>query len=302
MKVIRKICRVIKNEKVALIHSNGPQTNIPAGLAGRWMGIPIIWHARNLVKHGMIDLDRIIGFLPNQIFCNSEAIRSRFINNRTEKITKTIMNGVDLKNYDTKIKNIEIRERLGIPSTAKVVGMCSRLGKDKGHITLIKALARLKKGYPGIWALIVGGHVFEEDADVPKLLKAKATELGVADRVIFTGFRNDVSKLYAAMDIFVLGTDAEPCGRVIFEAMAMKKPVIGTNNGGTPEIVVDGKTGLLFNYGDDEELSDKINYLLKSQNLIKKMGAAGRKRVEENFTIDRNVQITQEKYFELLQV
>jgi glycosyltransferase involved in cell wall biosynthesis len=266
------------------------------------MGVPVIWHARNLPTNGVIDIDKFTGFLPQRIFCNSEAIRTRFKSNRTKKITKTIMNGVDLEDYDSRIIGSEIREEFGIPSTAKVLGMSSRLGKDKGHLTLIKAIARLKNRYPDIWVLIVGGNVFEEDTDVPNFLKTKAHEFGVADRTVFTGFRNDVSRLYAAMDIFVLGTNAEPCGRVLFEAMAMKKPVVGTNNGGTPEIVVDGETGLLFNYGDAEELAVKIDYLFSSQELIQKMGNAGRIRVEENFTIEKNVQKTQTGYIELLEV
>jgi len=198
------------------------------------------------------------------------------------------------------IPGSDIRAEFGIPPTAKVVGMSSRLGKDKGHVTLLKAVVRLKDRYPDLWLFIVGGNVFEEDADVPGLLRTKAHEFGLADRAIFTGFRSDVSRLYACMDIFILGTNAEPCGRVIFEAMAMKKPVVGTNNGGTPEIVADGETGLLFNYGNAEELASKIDYLFKEPKLIKKMGFAGRKRVSENFTIEKNVEKTVKEYLSLL--
>jgi len=300
-KSILKICRIVHQHKILLLHSNGPQTNIPAGIAGRLMGIPVIWHARNLLANGMIDIDRFAGFLPQRIFCNSEAIRARFRGNRTENISKTIMNGVDLEDYDSTIKSSTIREEFGIPSRAKVLGMSSRLGRNKGHLTLLEAMARLKNRYPDLWVLIVGGNVFQEDADVSSLLKTKAHDFGIADRTVFTGFRNDVSRLYAGMDIFVLATDAEPCGRVIFEAMAMKKPVVGTNNGGTPEIVADGETGLLFKYGDAEELAIKIDILLTKQELIQKMGRAGRKRVEKNFTIAKNVRKTEKEYLSLIE-
>jgi glycosyltransferase involved in cell wall biosynthesis len=300
LKSIRKICQVVRSHSIELIHSNGPQTNIPAGLAARWMGVPVIWHARNLLTSGMVDIDGFAGFLPQRILCNSETIKARFRSRRMERISKTIMNGVDIGEYDPTIPSSAILEEFGIPSTAKVLGMSSRLGKDKGHLTLLKAVARLKDRYPDLWVLIVGGNVFEEDAGVPGFLRTKAHEFGVADRTVFTGFRSDVSRLYAGMDIFILGTDAEPCGRVIFEAMAMEKPVVATNNGGTPEIVVNGETGLLFNYGDAEELASKIDYLLSRQELIQKMGNAGRKRIEENFTIDKSVQKTQREYLDLL--
>lgn len=298
---IRKIHQVVCSNGVVLLHSNGPQTNIPSGAVGRWLRIPVIWQARNLLKKGMLDIDRITGFLPQRIICNSDAIRARFKRGRTEKIAVTIINGVDLKDFDLSISKRMIREELSIPSGAQVVGMTSRLGWDKGHLTLLEAAARLKDRFPDIWVLIVGGNVFEEDAWIPGFLKKKAQEFDIAHRVVFTGFRRDVFKLYAGMDIFVLGTDAEPCGRVIFEAMAMAKPVVGTNNGGTPEIVVDGETGLLYGYGDAQGLADKIACLFDAPTLIRKMGHAGRKRIEEKFTIDKYVEKTQREYLRLIE-
>jgi len=301
LRSIRKICQVARYLKIGLIHSNGPQTNIPAGIAGRLLNIPVVWHARNLVTDRKIDIDRFTGFLPQRIFCNSDAIRDRFKGKRLKKTTKTIMNGIDLKDFDRFYSSLKVRKEFAIPSNAKVVGMCSRLGKDKGHLTLLKAVSRLKNRYSDLWILIVGENLFEADNDVPKYLKMKAREFGIAEKTVFTGFRKDVYRLYAGMDIFVLGTNAEPCGRVIFEAMAMAKPVLGTNNGGTPEIVIDGQTGLLFNYGDSKELSLKIDFLLSNKTILKRMGNAGRKRVKEKFTIDENVRKTQNEYFDLLQ-
>jgi len=250
----------------------------------------------------MLDIDRFASFLPQRILCNSDAIKARFMHRKSEKIARTIMNGVDLKDFEPSIPVCEIRKEFDIPLAAKVIGMSSRLSKDKGHLTLLKAVAKLKNRYPDIWIFIVGSNVFDEDSDVPGFLKRKAHELGISERTVFTGFRSDIYRLYAGMDIFILGTDAEPCGRVIFEAMAMKKPVIGTNSGGTPEIVVDGETGFLFNYCNAEELSSKIDYLLINPELSKKMGNAGRKRVADNFTIDKNVKTIQKEYFKLLGV
>jgi glycosyltransferase involved in cell wall biosynthesis len=302
LKSTSKICQVVRSSGIDLIHSNGPQTNIPAGLAGRRLNIPVIWHARNLLIKNAVDIDKYAGFLPKKILCNSDAIRARFKNSMARKIAVTVHNGVDMDDYDLKIQSSKIREEFGIPTTAKVLGMSSRLGKDKGHFTLLKAVARLKDRYPDIWIFIVGGNVFEEDIDVPNFLRDKAFELGVEKKTIFTGFRSDVYRLYSVMDIFILATDAEPCGRVLFEAMAMKKPVVGTNNGGTPEIVVDGETGCLFKYDDDEDLARKIDYLLSNKGLIEKMGNAGRKRVKENFTIEKNVCKIEREYLQLLEV
>ena len=297
---MRETIRVVRSQRVVLLHSNGPQTNIPASMVGRLLGIPVVWHARNLLKEGMFDIDRLAGFLPQRIFCNSEAITARFVGGRAERIAVTIINGVDLDDYDLSISSESVREEFGIPSGVTVIGMTSRLGKDKGHLTLLEAVNRLKDRFPDLWILIVGDNVFEEDAWIPDFLKKRARELGISVRVVFAGYRNDVPRLYAAMDIFVLATDAEPCGRVLLEAMAMAKPVVATNNGGTPEVVAEGVTGLLFHYGSAEELAARITHLLNRPLLAKEMGEAGRRRIAEHFTIQEYVDKTQREYLKLL--
>jgi glycosyltransferase involved in cell wall biosynthesis len=301
MRTLVGLRKVIRDQSIALLHANGPQTNVPAGIMGRLLDIPVVWHARNCLRPGMIDIDRMMGFLPDRIICNSEAVRSRFIGGRVEGKTVTILNSIDLSDYDTSISGDSVRDEWGIPRTAKVVGIIGRLGHEKGHQTLIHALGRLKQKFPDLWLFIVGGHVFEEDSGFPDSLKKMVKDLGVEDRVVFTGHQDHVQPFYAALDVFILATDLEACGRVLFEAMAMGKPVIGTENGGTPEIVVDQVTGLLFPYGDVEALSERITWLLERPVEMARMGIAGRRRVEENFTIERYIEKTQNVYLEILE-
>jgi len=292
---------IIRKERISLLHANGPQTNIPAGIMGRLFGIPVVWHARNCLRPDMIDIDRLTGFLPHRIICNSDAIRSRFLSGITERKSLTIINSVDLNDFEGISNAISLRKELGIPNEGKVIGMTSRLSREKGQDTLLEAVAILKNRFPGLFVLIVGDHVFADDAEFPDYLCRLAERLGISKRVIFTGFQRDVIQFYGIMNIFVLATDAEPCGRVLFEAMAMGKPVIGTNNGGTPEIVIDGKTGLLFSYGHAEGLAEKIAWLLDRPEEMNRMGWAGRRRIEENFTIEKYMEKTQSVYMELLE-
>jgi glycosyltransferase involved in cell wall biosynthesis len=249
----------------------------------------------------MVDIDRITGFLPHRIICNSDAIRLRFLSGATEKKSMTIINSVDLQDIDLDYPGVLVRRELNIPESATVLGMTSRISQEKGQHTLIEAVASIKECFPDLHLLLVGDHIFSADVAMPEFLRQLVNRLGISERVIFTGFRRDVIRLYAAMDIFVLATDAEPCGRVLFEAMAMGKPVIGTDNGGTPEIVVNGKTGLLFPYGDAHALSEKIAWLLEHPSEMARMGIAGRQRVEENFTIEKYMDKTQRVYLELLE-
>jgi glycosyltransferase involved in cell wall biosynthesis len=102
------------------------------------------------------------------------------------------------------------------------------------------------------------------------------------------------------MDVVVLPSGIDACSRVLFEAMAMQKPLVATNAGGTPEIVQDGITGLLTTPGDSSDMAKCIIQLLQNKELAKQYGKAGRKRVEELFTIERNIKETEYVYLELL--
>ncbi len=292
---------VIRREGIALLHANGPQTNIPAGIAGRMMGVPVVWHARNCLREGMVDIDRLTGFLPQRIICNSEAVRGRFIGSALGEKSLTILNSISLSNYDPGLSGRIVKDAWKIPAKARVVGMIGRLGYEKGHQTLLEAMKILSDGFPDLWVLMVGGHVFDDDQWIPERLREVAANLNLSDRVVFTGHQDRVVPFYAALDIFVLATDREACGRVLFEAMAMGKPVIGTDNGGTPEIVMDGETGLLFPYGDARALADKIGWLLERPDEMIRMGQAGRRRIEAHFTIEQYMEKTQKVYLDLLE-
>jgi len=110
----------------------------------------------------------------------------------------------------------------------------------------------------------------------------------------------DMPCMYAAMDIFALTSLAEPCGRVLFEAMACGKPVVATNSGGTPEIMRDGITGFLVPPKKPRELAEKLLALIQNAPLRKNMGDAGQKWITENFTIEHNTSQIQQEYEELL--
>ena len=118
-------------------------------------------------------------------------------------------------------------------------------------------------------------------------LKLLARSLGVAEHVIFTGQRSDMPALMAAADVFALPSYEEPFGLVFAEAMAMKKPVVALASGGAPEIVEQGKSGLLSARGDADALAANLLKLLRDSGLRARMGEYGRRRVEEHFALQR---------------
>ncbi len=311
---IRKVCGVMRSgeeilaiarEKSShLIHANSIRTNLYGAYVAKRMRIPIVWHERNLITSELVDLDRFFSFLPDKIICNSNAIAQRFV--RKGKIGQKIAvihNGVDIERFNPAISGDGIRKEFGFKSEEIIIGIAGRLGPEKGLETFLNSAKIILSQHPestNVRFLIVGDAVFPAHKWMEEHLKRVVKDLNIVDQVVFTGFRDDMPWLYAAMNIFVLASDAEACGRVIFEAMATALPVVATDSGGTPEIVLPGVTGLLFAPKDSQKLAEGILYLIRNKETAKKMGLAGRERIEKFFTIEKNVRETQEIYLKLL--
>ncbi|RLG99177.1 glycosyltransferase, partial [Candidatus Bathyarchaeota archaeon] len=120
------------------------------------------------------------------------------------------------------------------------------------------------------------------------------------EKVTFVNFKEDVYKILKLFDVFVLSSVTEGISLTLLEAMASGLPVVVTNVGGNPEVVVDGETGFLVPPKNPEKMAEAIITLLKNKELAKKMGVAGRKRVEEKFSLERMVREYEEIYRNLL--
>ncbi|MGB9879805.1 MAG: glycosyltransferase family 4 protein, partial [Anaerolineae bacterium] len=161
----------------------------------------------------------------------------------------------------------------------------------------LRMAARVRTRVAETWFVIVGGAIFDPNDQYLQQLRTLATNLGIAERVVFTGHLADVRPALAAMDVFVHPGDPEPFGLVNIEAMAMGKPVVAFAHGALPEIVLDRDTGLLVPPEDEAALAEAVITLLQDRALRKRMGEAGRARVEAQFTAQRMVE-TVEKVLE----
>jgi glycosyltransferase involved in cell wall biosynthesis len=170
----------------------------------------------------------------------------------------------------------------------------------KGHDTFLKAARIVAEDFPDVRFLIVGSHIAPEYRDWEEYVKRLSVELGLTEKVIFTGFRRDLPELLAAMDIYILASNAEPSGRTHLEAMAMAKPIVATRSGGTPEIALEGETAILIEAGDYRAMADAVISLLKSPERRIELGEKARERVKELFSIERNVKETEKIYLNLL--
>ena len=153
--------------------------------------------------------------------------------------------------------------------------------------------------FPQARFLIVGDAA-PTAADYKDDLKRHAARLGIADRVVFTGFRIDIPKVLAEVSISVLPSLSEGLSNTLLESQAAGVPVVATSVGGNPEVVEDRVTGLLVQPGDAEALAHAICHLIENPETARRYGQAGKQRVAEHFDVDRMVKQTQQHYLELL--
>lgn len=196
----------------------------------------------------------------------------------------TVLNSIDPSQWDPDTDPAPVRRELGIAQDAPVISCISRLFHWKGHRELLRAFAKVRAALPEARLLLVGAEdVLAGTPHYTRELEQLAAELGLGQSVRFTGPRADVARMYAAGDVFALPSFEEPFGLVFAEAMAMRRPVVALDNGGTPEVVEHGRTGLLSPPADVDALAGNLLALLRDPERRARMGAAGRARVEALF-------------------
>jgi glycosyltransferase involved in cell wall biosynthesis len=215
------------------------------------------------------------------------------------KRVHSVLNAIELDRWDPTLSPLQGRAALGVAADAPLIVSVSRLFRWKGHVELIQAFARAKREVAGAKLAIVGAD-YPEGSGTTTELRQLAHELGVGPDVIFTGPRGDIPLLMAASDVFALASFEEPFGLVFAEAMAMKRPVIGLSNGGTPEVVEHGHSGLLSRPGEVDELAGNLVLLLRNPELRARLGEHGRAQVEARFTPARMANDFTGLYRELL--
>jgi glycosyltransferase involved in cell wall biosynthesis len=285
------LARYIQRERIRIIH--GTDRPRDAGYAvslGKVTRAKSVVHVHVAWAHGYSTLAKWGVRNADGVFSISKFVTGTVAATGTprERI-HTVLNGIDLSGWDPQnVDGSGVRRELGIPTDAPVLASVSRLFGQKGQRELLRAFARVRAEVPSTWLLIVGADALEvHGGSFTTELKALAQELGVADRVVFTGGRSDIPQIMAACDVFSLPSFEEPFGLVFLEAMAMKKPVVSLDNGGTPEVVEHGLSGLLAPSGDIPALAEAIVTLLRDPELRDRMGEYGRSRVLDYFTAQR---------------
>jgi glycosyltransferase involved in cell wall biosynthesis len=275
--------RFLRDNKVDVLHAHWSQDMIIPPVSAMLEHVPV----RILSRHLPNSLKNRAGgwiysnILFSRVVTVSESVRQTLLTSgMSPGRVDTIHHGTDIVVFGATTQSVsESRQALGVPEGAIAVGIVGRVASEKGHKYLFEAIRLLGDRYP-LCCVVIG-----EGPDDEKL-QALVQELGIQDKVIFGGFRSDVNNAINGLDIVAVpSTWAEPCSAAIQQGMVLGKPIIGTLSGGTPEMIVEGKTGLLVPVEDANALAEAIGTLAGDANLRMQMGVAGRERVEALFSL-----------------
>ena len=271
------------------------------GLPARLLKVPVILSSRREIGWWQTTKHRWTENLGNlfvdRVLCCSKAVEEW--TREKERIAPekliTLYNGVDLARFASPSDSSGIRRRLGIPEEAPLIGTVANFAVEKGYPYLLDAAREILRKKPEAWFLFVGFGPLEKE------MKEKAGELPGRQQIIFAGARHDIPDLIGAMDIFVLASVIEGFPNVLLEALAMAKPVVATRVGGIPELVDSGVDGILVPPADGPSLAEALLTLIRNREEASQMGSRGRKKVEQNFSLESMIDRYEDFYFSVLE-
>lgn len=305
---IWNLAKFIRRNDVDLVHTNSLKADLIGGIAGRLARRPVIWHVRDRIHNdylppSVVRIFRLLSrWVPHFVIANSAAtLRSLYPGAPPDSSFPS--------SADHKGRSVVVHDgtpwpfpahRTSARSGLVRVGLIGRISPWKGQLIFLRAAALVHENFPDARFFIVGSALFGE-AEYEREVRSLTESLGISNLVTFTGFRSDVQNAIADMDLIVhASTTGEPFGQVIIEGMAAGKPVIATNGGGVPEIVEDGKTGILVPMGDVQAMADAISRVLADPALAATMGARGQERVRDHFTIEKKARKVEAVYQAML--
>lgn len=285
-----RIRRFLARHQIDILHTHLSTASLLGGLAGRWARVPTV-----ATVHGLNT--KTCFTFSQRVIAVSQAVKQHLVKQGMDpgKI-EVVYNGIDLNRFARADGGGQFRQAWGLPADAIILGTMGRLGPEKGHQFLLRAIAELEH-HPRaqLVRVVIVGEGQERDR-----LESLSHQLGISDRVIFTGFQRDVLPALSAMDIFVLPSLKEGLSISALEAMALGNPVIACRVGGTPEVVVEGKTGILVPPADPQRLAEAVSRLLSDRGQALIMGQAGRQQVARLFDVEVMVGKIEHLYHDLL--
>ncbi|OLC49680.1 MAG: hypothetical protein AUH43_07190 [Acidobacteria bacterium 13_1_40CM_65_14] len=299
-----KFARHLTRRRTQIVHAYNFYGNVfavpPARLAGTPVVIASIRDLGLYLTPMQKRVQRYVCKLADRVLVNADAVKDWLVRDgyAPEKIV-VIPNGVDVSRFSAPREPSRLRCELELPPDVPLVAVVSRLTRLKGLEQFLEAAALVGQRFPQARFLVVG-ETPPHDPTYLDDLKALAGRLCIGDRVIFTGLRSDVPALLANVTVSVMPSLNEALSNALLESMAAGAPIVATRVGGTPEVLTDGKTGLLVPAADVPSLATSIARLLDAPILAAQLGRAARQVIEERYSITRMAATTENLYRDLL--
>lgn len=298
LKNLTNLPRVLKKEKIDIIHTHFRYDHILASFVKRRVSLIRTLHRADLEKVNFQERF-MLRHKTDHIIVISKAIKEKVIQDLRIKPAKisTIYGAIDSNRFNPQLSGDKIREEFEIDEDVPVVGMVAPLQPHRKHLHLLRTIPQVRKEFPKVKFLLIGSI-----GSYQKVLKEEIKRLKISDSVIFTGYRDeDYPQVLAFLDLEVFlvpGSDGS-C-RAALEALAMAKPVVSAKVGPIPEIMENGREGILIDNSDDTaSLAKAIIRLLKNRDLAREMGEAGR-RLMERFTPESHATQMEEVYNQVI--
>ncbi len=282
---------------LGLIHTHGVRANFLGRVASMLTGVPSIctMHSDSRLDYDSSLKERMVWFADNMLNTYAKAfigVSDDMAKNLIKRGIKpervfTVRNGIDLAAVKSSADPAAVKQKHGIDPKLRLIGTVGRLVEVKGHADLVASMPLVLRKVPNAALVIVG------DGRCLEPLRAQAEALKIQDRVFFPGRIKEPYDLMKACEVGVFPSHAEAIGLALLEFMALEVPIIATNVGGIPEVITSNQIGVLVSPKDPKALGEAISALMQDKTLLEKLGRNGRKRVEDEFTVQRMISDTE---------
>jgi glycosyltransferase involved in cell wall biosynthesis len=282
---LRKLRKWLAELDPDVVHVNC-LPHLRGAAAARVLGLPVVWHVREILPSGVRRrwFARRLRSRATRIVAVSDAVAAWLREEGLGELVEVVHNGVDPPTAVADRRSAQ--RRFGVPSDGLVFGLFSQLVEHKGASDFVRAAHRAVEGNPTL-AFLIAGH---GPAEFTRRLRHEIADGAAAGRIRLVPPQGEIWDLLAAVDVVALTTQwPDPLPRVVMEAMSFGLPVLSYADGGVPEMVSDGKTGLLSRPGDVDGLAQGMLKLAGDEGLRRQFGEAGRLRSRQLFSVARHV-------------
>jgi glycosyltransferase involved in cell wall biosynthesis len=308
LKAMVRLYRLMRQERPHIVDTHTAKAGFIGRLAARLARVPVIVHTfHGHVLHGYYSprqsqllrrMERGLARLTDCIIAVSEQVKRDLMTYgvaASDKI-RVIPLGLELDPFlNGRASRGAFRRELQLNGVERLVGIVGRMFPIKNHSLFLEAATLAAREDPAVRFVIVGDGILRPE------LERQARETGIADRVIFTGWRRDLPRIYADLDVLAVTSNNEGTPVSAIEAMAAGCPVVATNVGGLPDLIREGETGYLVPPGDAPAVATALLRVLHQPEMAQRMGEAGRMAAQERFAIQRLITDMEQLYLELLE-